>query len=98
MTEIEKRSGEAVQAPQVPVSKVRVPYEGGTEDAEELSFEASGPPLTLKLADGTRIEIAHEVTKVYRLCDKKKEDDSPIYILTGEVKVRTLTRKPETGE
>ena len=76
--------------PQTLESRVKVVHEGETVDADELEFVVVGePPMEYKLSDGTRIEIRHEVKKVYRLCDKKKEDGSPIYLITGGAKVLT---------
>jgi hypothetical protein len=72
------------------ISRVKVIYEGETVDADEMEFKAvSEAPISYRLNDGTLIEIKHEVKKVFRLCDKKKADGSPIYLLNGTAQVRT---------
>jgi hypothetical protein len=72
---------------------VKVPFEGDTVDAEEMSFEIlSGGPVMLKLDDGTLVEVDHHVGKVYRLLEKKKDDGSPIYLLSGAVKITTKAK------
>jgi hypothetical protein len=76
------------------ISRVKVIYEGETVDADEMEFKAvSEPPISYQLNDRTIIEIKHEVKKVYRLCDKRKPDGSPIYLLNGAAHVRTETPK-----
>lgn len=76
------------------ISRVKVIYEGETVDADEMEFKAvAEPPISYQLNDGTIIEIKHEVKKVYRLCDKRKADGSPIYLLNGAAHVRTETPK-----
>jgi hypothetical protein len=70
--------------------RVKVIYEGETVDAEDLGFtvesETTGSYL---VSDGARVTIAHRVKNIYRLCDKKKPDGSPLYLLTGETVVKT---------
>jgi hypothetical protein len=68
--------------------RVKVPFEGDTVDAEDVAFEISETaPTSFRLADGTTINMRHDVKKVYRLCDKKKEDGSPIYVLVGHTAI-----------
>jgi hypothetical protein len=75
-------------------TRVKVPFEGDTVDAEEISFSVTSPTVqVLELADGEVIEFRHTVSKVYRLCDRKKEDGSPIYLVTGEAKLRRIGKK-----
>jgi hypothetical protein len=61
--------------------RVKVIYEGETVDAEDLGFTVE--------SETTRVTIAHRVKNIYRLCDKKKPDGSPLYLLTGETVVKT---------
>jgi hypothetical protein len=71
--------------------RVKVVYEGETADAEELKFKLQNDPVSLcELSDGASIDIRLGLKSVYRLCDKKKADGSPIYLLTGnfEAKVK----------
>jgi len=76
--------------------KVKVPWEGETVDADEIDFKIeSGAPLVLQLSDGTKIELEHQISKVYRLSEKRKEDGSPIYLMTGGAKVTTLLNSTE---
>jgi len=68
--------------------RVKVPFEGETVDAEDISFDVSEAVRGVcRLADGTTISMTHEIKKVYRLCDKKKEDGSPIYMLVGQTAI-----------
>jgi len=83
-------------------SRVKVVYEGETVDADDMGFKAiTEAPLSYQVEDGTVIEIKHEVKKVFRLCDKKKEDGSPIYLVNGIAQVRTeappVPNKEEQG-
>ncbi len=79
------------------MAKVKIPYENETVDADEMEFRVlSGAPVVIKISDGTEIEFEHGISRVYRLCDKKKEDGSPIYVMTGGSKVTMKTQKPET--
>ena len=82
------------------ISRVKVVYEGETVDADEMRFEVvAEPPISYRLSDGTVVEIKHEVKKVFRLCDKRKADGSPIYLLNGAAHVRTdLSTPSESGE
>jgi len=76
------------------LNRVKVVYESETVDADEIAFkEASQVVGSYELEDGTVIEIRHEVKTIYRLCDKKKADGSPIYLLAGGAAVRTILRE-----
>jgi hypothetical protein len=69
---------------------VKIPYEGETVDADDVDFKIlSCTPIVVLLADGTKIEIEHTIGKVYLVRDKKREDGSPIYMMTGGSKVTT---------
>jgi hypothetical protein len=80
----------------LPISEkncVKLPYQGENVDAQEVEFtthsEAVGV-FTLP-GDGIQIEFHHQVKTIYRLVDKKKDDGTPIYIVTGAA---SLTTKP----
>ena len=76
------------------VPRVKVVYEGETVDADEMEFKAiAEPPISYGLNDGTIIEIKHEVKKVFRLCEKRKADGSPIYLLSGTAQVQIESPK-----
>jgi hypothetical protein len=78
---------------------VKVPFEGNTVDAFELTFEIEDPrPFRIKVSDGSIIELEQQVTRLYRLIEKKKEDGSPIYMLTGGTKISIAASKPDQGE
>jgi hypothetical protein len=67
-----------------------VVYEGNTVDADEMQFEVIREfSLELKVSDGSSIELKQTVKTVYRLCDQRKADGSPIYLLTGAVLLNT---------
>jgi hypothetical protein len=69
---------------------VKVVYEGETVDADELEFEVQQEAVGYyKTGDGARIEFKHDVKTIYRLCDQKKEDGSPIYLVTGVAVLKT---------
>jgi hypothetical protein len=85
MTEIQE------QNPSLVNPRVKIVYEGETVDAEELSFKGQGNSvLLIEVGDGAKIELKHEIKNVYRLCDKKKEDGNPIYIMTGKLETRQI--------
>lgn len=76
--------------------RVKIPYEGDTVDAEELDFKVlSSTPIVINIGDGSKIEMEHTVARIYRLCDKKKEDGSPIYVMVGATKLTTTTPQRE---
>ena len=78
------------------LARVKIPYEGTTEDADELEFRVVSEALgSYELGDGGKVELRHEVHRVYKLCDKKKEDGSPIYVLTGAALLTSIP--PATG-
>ncbi len=80
------------------VSLVKVPFEGAMESAEEIGFQVESQSIgVFKIADGATIELQHTVKNIYRLADKKREDGSPIYIVTGEARLRT-TRTDDGSE
>ena len=81
-------------------SKVKVPFEGETVDAEELAVLVKSPSrgVFYEASDGTIIRITHDVKVVYRLCDKKKPDGSPIYLITGTLDVRLLAEPAQVKE
>lgn len=71
-------------------NRVKIVYEGETVDAEEMQMTPTSESVGVYLlGDGAVIELKHEVKTVYRLCDKKKEDGTPIYVVTGEVRMKT---------
>jgi hypothetical protein len=73
--------------------RVKIPFEGDTVDAVEVDFRTKSDGVqVLELADGAAIEFRHAVRKVYRVCGRKKEDGSPIYLLTGEAKLHVLRK------
>jgi hypothetical protein len=77
------------------LSRVKVVYENETVDAEQIDFRLEAETVgTYALADGARVEIRHDIKNVYRLCDKKRDDGSPIYLMTGNV---LLTTTPSGG-
>ena len=78
--------------------KVKIAFEGETVDAEELTFQKVAERVgEYSLGDGARIELRHNVTSIFRLCDKKKPDNSPIYVLTGNAVLTTMaSRNTET--
>jgi hypothetical protein len=79
-------------------SIVKIAFEGESVDAEEMTFEAvNQAPLAYKVGDGTVVELKHEVKNIYRLCDKKKPDGSPIYVLIGEATVRQVPKAEQPG-
>jgi hypothetical protein len=70
--------------------RVKVIYEGETVDAEDVEFSIESETVGAYLVAGdARVTIAHHVKNIYRLCDKKKPDGSPLYLLTGETVVKT---------
>ena len=74
--------------------KVKVVFEGETVDAEEVPFSVGSPAeAVFDLADGARITFQHHVRSIYRLCDKKREDGSPIYMLAGEARIHVQHAK-----
>ncbi len=74
-------------------SIVKIPFEGETVDAEEMVFDAvAKAPLVFRVSDGTVIQMKQDVTNIYRLCDKKKPDGSPIYVLIGSVVVEQVQK------
>lgn len=69
-------------------ARVRVVYEGETVEAEEIPFTTvAETKAKFELSDGAIITIDHAVKAIYRLCEKKKEDGNPIYLITGQVTV-----------
>ena len=79
------------------MSRVKVVYEGETVDADEMDFEVLQEAVGLyKTGDGAKIDFKHDVKSIYRLCDQKKEDGSPIYLITGTAVLKT-TRLPGTS-
>ena len=73
--------------------RVKVIYEGETVDAEDVEFSTESESIgSYSVTDGTTVTLTHHVKKIYRLCDKKKPDGSPMYLLTGETVV-TATPK-----
>lgn len=77
-------------------ARVKVVYESETVDADELVFRAGPVPFgTYELEDGARIEFRHNVRKIYRLCDKKKPDGSPIYLVTGDAVLNVIKQATE---
>jgi hypothetical protein len=77
------------------ITRVKVIHEGETVDAEEMDFDALiEDSQTYSVKDGTHIEIRHQVKKVYRLCDQKKPNGDPIYILTGTAEITTIPATP----
>ena len=78
-------------------ARVKVVYEGETVDAEEISFQVlEQSRAAYKMADGVTITLDHEAKTIYRLCDKKRSDGSPIYLITGGVTVKV--EKPKLAE
>jgi hypothetical protein len=76
------------------VNRVKVVYESETVDADELAFKEVAQVLgAYEIEDGTIIEIRQEVKSIYRLCDKRKADGSPIYLLAGGAAVRTILKE-----
>lgn len=74
------------------MSRVKVVYENETVDADEMKFEIETDAFGVYITeDSARIEFRHDVKTIYRLCEKKKEDGSPIYLITGVAKL-TSTR------
>jgi len=68
--------------------RVKIVHEGETVDAEEVEFQRLSEVVGVyKLADGVTVQMKHSVKRIYRLCDKKKADGSPIYIVTGEARL-----------
>ena len=77
--------------------KVKVIHEGETVDADEMDFRVvAEAPQVYDAGDGTKIEIKHQVKKIYRLCDKKKPNGEAIYLITGTADVRSSFPPPET--
>ena len=80
------------------MNRVKLAYEGEMVDADEMEFkvqaEISG---SYSVDDGAKIDLKHEVKNIYRLCDKRKEDGSPIYLVTGTATLKT-TLPPEGAE
>lgn len=71
---------------------VKVSFNGETIDADELVFEQTGEAIgRYGLTDGTEIEFRQEVTAIFRLIGKTKEDGSPIYLVSGGAKVKTTS-------
>ena len=71
--------------------RVKVVHEGETVDADEVDFRViTEEPQVYDAGDGTKIEIKHQVKKVYRLCDKKKANGEPIYLITGTAEVKSI--------
>ncbi|MEQ1949171.1 MAG: hypothetical protein ABL995_18405 [Bryobacteraceae bacterium] len=72
-------------------TKVKVVHEGETVDAEEMPFRVPvESAMVCEIEDGTRVEIKHWIKHVYRLCDKKKDDGTPIYLMTGGADVKQI--------
>jgi len=81
------------------VSVVRIVHEGETVDADELTFTIDKEIMGVyNLSDGARIDLDHKVKAVYKLRDKKKEDGSPVYIVTGNVSLTTTQPATKSGE
>ena len=77
------------------MNRVKVVYDGETVDADEMEFKAQAEAIRVyHVGDGAVIEIQHDVKNIYRLCDKKREDGSPIYLVTGTAILKTT--RPET--
>lgn len=80
-------------------SKVKVVHDGETVDAEEMEFRVSdGSGLVCDVSDGTRVEIKYSINHVYRLCDKKKDNGTPIYLLVGATDVKQFGPKETARE
>lgn len=77
--------------------KVKIVYQGEAVDAEELKFVAETPTAYLRIEDGAVIEFRHDVNGVFRLCDKKKPDGSPIYILAGQANLKLAEQPKDLG-
>jgi hypothetical protein len=69
-------------------TRVKIPFEGETVDAEDIAFELLETALaSLRTSDGATITMKHDIQKVYRLCDKKKDDGTPIYVMVGRTAI-----------
>jgi hypothetical protein len=74
----------------LPSNRVKLAYQGETVDAEEVPFSVRSEVHGLySLGDGAEIELRHEVKNIYRLVDKRKDDGSPVYIVTGAASLIT---------
>lgn len=66
------------------MTNVKVPFNGKTVDAEEMEFEVETTPIGVyKVEDGTRIEVRHIVSAIYRVSGEKAPDGSCIYLIMG---------------
>ena len=77
---------------------VKVAHEGESVDAEEMAFEAVQQPSVFKISDGAVIELRHAIKVVYRLCDKKKPNGDPIYLLMGGIELQQTRPTEKTTE
>jgi hypothetical protein len=78
-------------------SKVKVLFEGQTVEADELTFSlVQEGKVICKASDGAVIEIIHDVKSLYRL-EKKKQDGSPIYLITGNATIKQVV-SPQMAE
>lgn len=67
-------------------ARVKIAFQGESLDADDLSFERVKEEWSsYETEDGATVKLKHVVTKIYRLCDKKKDDGSPIYVLMGDI-------------
>lgn len=89
----------SVEVPVASNVRVRVPYEGDTVDADEMDFTINSPVQTVVSVtdDGAMIEIEHRVSKVYKLCNRTKENGDPIYLVTGNFELRTTLKREENA-
>ena len=74
-------------------TKVKVFYEGESVDAEEMRFAISEAVVECAVDDGSRIHIKYAVKGVYRLCEKKRPNGKPVYVIMG--KMDTTITDPE---
>jgi hypothetical protein len=74
--------------------RVKVPFEGDAVDAIEVTFRVDrDPAYSFVLDDGVVIHVRQNVKKIYRLCDRKKEDGSPIYLMFGSAETKLTIPK-----
>lgn len=70
---------------------VRIPYQEKTVDAEEMDFDLVSQSIGIyELKDGTKIQLSHVPSTIYKLIDEKAPDGSVVYVVRGTVKMAVL--------
>lgn len=71
---------------------VKVPYEGGLADAEQLEMPFPGPFSKEFEAEGGTFKMEMNVNGFFRLVSKTDEEGEPIYVFNVQVKVSKVPK------